>query len=168
MSTTEKDVTQKNFEVVDHNIAAGYVTYIVDLWEGDRNDPATTVTRHIGVWRGESLEKEDGEAFDPDWLDTSSSYSKYRWRPVPKPEPVVWEQIEQVSGDKEAMKAREDYKNLTTKQEDRYYSTAHNTQVDAYEAFMTAVDRVAEDDTDEAAWKTIEQWRMKHAMKHER
>ena len=53
MSTTEKDVTQKNFEVVDHNIAAGYVTYIVDLWEGDRNDPATTVTRHIGVWRGE-------------------------------------------------------------------------------------------------------------------
>lgn len=167
MSDTAEEVADlRQFEIIDHNIAAGYVTYIVDLWDGVRKDPAVSITRYIGVWREEKLEKEDGEAFDPSfWAPKTSRYS-YRNNPVP--EPLAWERIEVVrAADQELLRFKSEQA-LELGEGDSYLYGSRRNRVELYKKFMDAIDTLANNPDDEAAWQDVEQYRNYNARLHEK
>lgn len=154
------------YEIIDHNIIPdSYVTYIVDIWEGDRNDPATGVGRYIGVWNGDDLETEEQGAFDPDF---TMARSKRKWDPKPTPEPLHWALLEETKKpDRSAENHRDQEQNLTKKKEG-YYQNKQNRAVDLYTAFLDAIDTLAEDDTNEQAWRAVEAWRSRLNDEHEK
>lgn len=156
--------TSVNFDVLDHHVTPGmeYVTLIVDVWRGDRKDPATAVDRYLGLWSGESLENGDGEAVDP-------SFSQHGWKGVvPNPEPLVWECFEHIKTADRTAESHKEQTDRLQKRNDGYGSTHHNRQVDLYEAFLEAIERVAVDDTDEEAWTAITAWRNRLDEQYER
>jgi len=163
-STEEVAVDLKQFEIVDHNIAVGYVTYIVDMWDGDKADPTVSVVRRIGVWRGEQLEKEDGEAFDPDfWGDRT----RYSYRIEPNPKPLVFEILETVKeADKELVRFKNDQEGELGQGKYRYGAAQRRAEL--YQAFMDAIDTLAKWPENEAAWKAVEKWRNYNARLHEK
>jgi len=164
-STAEEKVDLKRFEIYDHNVTSEYVTYMVDLWEGDRKDPAVSVTRYIGVWHGEQLEKEDGEAFDPDFWGDRNRYS-YRIEPIPRP--LMWHVVEETKkADKELLQFKNDQQNELG--EGRLYRYgASQKRAELYQLFMNAIDTLAKWPEDEAAWKHVERWRNYNARLHEK
>jgi hypothetical protein len=169
IAETEKQGEQ--YLIIDHNIVPGqYVTYIVDIWSGNLHDPATEIKRYIGLWRAEDLETEEAGAFDPDFSKARGrtvSYSYGSWRGG-SPEPLVWEEVEvRKTADKSAKDHKKEDKQLTTKKEG-FNATSHNKIVDQYQAFLDAVDRVAEDDGDEEAWAAIDAWRNRLNAIHEK
>jgi len=167
MSSTEEVVDLRHFEIIDHNIAAGYVTYIVDLWEGNRNDPTVNVVRHIGVWLGEVLEKEDGEAFDPSFYPKGSP-SRYVYKNKPdNPPPLVWETIEVVKkADAELVRFKNDQQSELAEGRYRYGSAQRRAEL--YQAFMNAIDYLAKWPEDEHSWKAVDAWRNYNARLHEK
>src|SRR6516162_5498097 len=99
MSATEEKLRAK---IVDREVlqSAGLVTYVVDVWRGDREDPATPVTRYIGVWKSDQLEG------DP--TISMSNPGGYSERITQKPEAMVWEKLETVKiADKEAQQFKD-------------------------------------------------------------
>jgi hypothetical protein len=162
MSATEER-THK-WEIVDHDVhqMSGLVAYVVDVWEGDKNDPATSITRHYGVWDGDKLETEDGTAFDPDfWPENAYSY-----RPRPKPEPLVWESLNEV---KKADSGARTFK----RDQERMLDTGHSygeagKQRLLYSTFMNAIDVIAADPDNAEAWAAVDAWRDYRAMQYEK
>lgn len=160
MSTAEETTTQ--FEIIDHNITPEYVTYIVDLWVGNRHDPAVGIMRHIGVWHSEDLETEERGAFDPDFAAVHPN----RYRSQPKPEPLLWDTLEEV---KAAEKDAERFKNeqnaaLNT---EGYSYNRDKTHDGLYARFLDAVDVLAADGENVEAWLAVDQFRDYSAKKHE-
>jgi hypothetical protein len=169
--------TRVGYEVIDHNIVPDlYVTYIVDVWEGDRSDPATGVTRFIGVWRAEDLETEERGAFDPDFTQVTDynyrySYSRgsRSWRKSDTPEPLVWEVVETTKeADEGAQKMRSEYENMTDPEARAYTYGAQRIHKDLYVKFLDAVDILAEDPDNEEAWEDVKAFRDNQALKHEK
>lgn len=152
------------FEILDHNIAAGYVTYIVDLWEGDRTDPAVGVTRYIGVWDENVLETEERGAFNPDFTSASGSY--YSGSRM-KPPALVWTEIGQTKKQvREAEQFKSQLNNLMNN--DRYsYGVAASTK-DRFQKFMAAIDKLATDNSDAEAWEAVHAWRERLALAYEK
>ena len=168
MSSTETTEVPdlRQFEIVDHNIAAGYVTYIVDLWDGDRNDPTVSINRYIGTWRGENLEKEDGEAFDPSFWPKDRS--RYTYRNRPSPDPLVWERLETVKeADQQLLRFKQDQENQLG-DNSRYLYGGAQRRVELYQKFMDAIDVLAKRPDDEEAWKHVTRWRNFNARLHEK
>jgi len=167
MSSTEEKVDLRHFEIYDHNVTSEYVTYMVDLWEGDRNDPTVSVVRYIGVWLGEVLEKEDGEAFDPSFYPKDPSRYVYKNKPN-NPPPLVWEVVAVVKeADQELVKFKNDQQNELG--EGRLYRYgASQKRAELYQLFMNAIDTLAKWPEDEAAWKHVERWRNYNARLHEK
>lgn len=160
----------EQYLVIDHNIVTDmYVTYIVDIWSGDLNDPATGITRYIGVWKAEDLETEERGAFDPDFSKarTSRSYYYGDWQGG-DPQPLLWEALEETKKpDKDASDHKEEHEQFSERREG-YYSHSHNSLVDQYQAFLDAIDRVARDESDEEAWTIINTWRNRQNAQYER
>lgn len=158
---------QEQYEIQDHNIAAGYVTYIVDLWTGDASDPAVGVERWIGVWHENDLESEELGGFDPDFNRT-----RYGYRREPKPEPLVWEQVEVIKeADDAARRMQRESEQLLDDNDDggyNYQRMKTKPVRDLYQAFIDAIERLAVDDTDEEAWTAVEAWRSHNALRHEK
>jgi hypothetical protein len=162
-SVSDEVVDLKKFEIFDHNITSEYVTYIVDLWEGDKNDPAVSITRYIGVWRGDQLEKEDGEAFDPDFW--GESRSRYTYRLEPKPKPLAWTTVETVKeADKELLSFKTQQENMLNK--NQYYGK--NRRAELYQEFLDAIDILALWPDREDMWKKVEAYRRYNAHSHEK
>jgi len=162
-----------HFEILDHNIILelDYVSYILDVWAGEKTDPATTITRYIGVWKGADLEKEDGEAFDPDFGE-SGYVSRYgiNSREV-KPKPLHWDVLEEVQkADREAEQHRSESESLERPLDDSHYdySGRRAASKEQHEAFWAAIERVSENDDDEEAWETINKYRLRYVMQHEK
>lgn len=145
-----------NYNVVDGD---AYLSLVVDVWAGDPEDPATEVSRFFGVWRRSDL---DGEAQDL----TISQDGWYDYEI--KPKPLLWELIETTKeADDRAIKHQQESEHLLTRVEGYDYS-GHNRQVDLYEAFLDAIERVAKDENDEEAWEIIERWRSRVSDKYEK
>lgn len=151
------------FEIIDHNIAAGYVRYIVDLWEGDRTDPAVGVTRYIGVWNENVLETEERGAFDPDFTSARGSYYGSRM----KPPALVWAEIGETKKQvREAEQFKHQLKSLMNN--DRYSYGARQSEKDRFQKFMAAIDKLATDNSDQEAWEAVHAWRERLALAHEK
>lgn len=164
-----------NFEIVDHNIIPDqYVTYIVDVWQGDRKDPATRITRYIGTWRASDLETEEGEAFDPDFsfpdvpqyrIDRISMYEFDR----KKSRPLVWDRLETVQEpDQDLLQHREAHDRLSEQNGHTPLSWRTASSGVGYEQFLQAIDAVAVNEDDEEAWATIDKWRQRQMPEAER
>jgi len=169
MSNTAEEVVvdERQSEIIDHNIAAGYVTYIVDRWEGDRNDPTVSVTRYIGVWRDDQLEKPDGEAFDPPFWPTEKSRYSYRSEPD-NPKPLVWQTVETMKeADQELVRFKNDQNNELG-EGSRYQYGSAKRRSELYQEFMDAIDTLAKFPENEEAWKKVERWRNFNARLHEK
>lgn len=167
--STRAEVAIPQFLIIDHNVIPDqYVTYIVDLWEGDLRDPATSVLRYIGTWRAEDLEKEDGQAFDPDFL----AYQNARYGRYPDPKPLLWEQLEDKpvkGGDESARTARNDEELLTDPARAEGYSGHRvKAQQEQYAAFWDAIDRIDAGEDSDDLWNTIDTWRLRYQMLHEK
>lgn len=166
MSNLE-EMTKTGFEIQDHNIAAGYVTYIIDIWKGDKNDPAVSINRYIGVWKDDQLEKEDGEAFDPDFAGCKD----FSYRSYIEPRPMIWEQMETIKkADASVQNFRREMERAMTKRQRYDYRESKYVDVEEkspFEIFMDAVDRVAVDEGDEEAWAIIEAHRARVAERHD-
>jgi len=168
MSNTAEEVVvdERQSEIIDHNIAAGYVTYIVDRWEGDRNDPTVGVVRYIGVWRDDQLEKPDGEAFDPPFWPKDKSRYSYRTEPD-SPKPLVWQQVEITKeADHELVRFKNDQESELAEGKYRYGSAARRSEL--YQKFMDAIDTLAKWPENEEAWKVVDRWRSYNAKLHEK
>lgn len=155
-------------EVQDKNYAAGYVTYIVDLWQGSATDPAVGITRWLGLWHESVLL--DSEFGEPDWAEVfGRGYMR-----EPKPNPLIWAQVEIVkeADDAARLAARNDEDMMEPVDPDqpqyRYINATKQKQKTLYQAFIAAIDRLAQDDTDAEAWAAIDAWRDYNAKLHEK
>jgi len=143
------------YEIIDHNVTPDqeYVTLILDIWMGDRNDLATGIDRYIGVWRGSALETDEGEAINP-------SFEKHSWRryvPEPKPDTLVWEKMESIKEvDRDAQSHQTESAALMS---GSYFGYDSGIKEGQYESFLDAIDRLAENYEDESAWEAVNNWR---------
>ena len=174
MSTTEEH-SKINWDVIDANIIPDlYVTWIVDIWQGHRHDPATTIMRYLGVWRTDQLEKEDGEAVDPDLSGAGGSRSRYGASEYDiKPRPIHWTRLETIKlGDSEAESYKESQQGYARAAERAGENTwqphGKATKAVMYTAFLDAIDVLASDPTNEAAWAAVDEWRGTTALENER
>ena len=163
-----------NYEIIDHNVIPDlYVTYIVDLWEGDKTDPATEVSRFIALFAAGELETEEGVAFDPNFEAVSpgyrtSYYSKHSPREL-VPEALVWDTVETIKeADKESLRYKEETERLLKRSESTYSGAKHNAEVDRYQAFLDAIDRLAAGDESEETYTAIDAWRNRLVERYEK
>lgn len=165
MSPTEVEIDGVHFETVDINVIPdSYVTWIVDIWEGDRRDPAVAIGRYIGVWRGEQLEDKEGNAVDPDFSELNGR--SYSYERNIKPRPMHWSLLEEVkTADRDAENAKHQHEALMS---DGYSYGSETTRKKLYKAFMEAIDVLGDDPNNETAWEAVEAWRSYQAHKHEK
>jgi hypothetical protein len=162
-------------EIVDHNIVGDeYVTYIVDLWQGDRNDPSTHVERYIGTWRADALETEERGAFDPDFTfpelsrHDTANISIYYFRSG-NVRPLQWDNLETVQkADEDVLQHRRAHEQLTDQNGHVPYAWRMSGVTATYEGFLNAIDRVSENEEDEEAWDIIDNWRLRQMPEAER
>jgi hypothetical protein len=148
---------ERHIDIIDHNIVGEeYVTYIVDMWAGDRTDPAVDITRYLGCWNASDLVNADGESNDPDFWGGRDRYSYYT-RPTPRP--ITWETLgEKKKGQSDAKSFKKIQETLTG---DSYGSS------ELYKKFLDAIDTVAGDPDNEAAWAAIDAYRRGQALQYE-
>lgn len=157
------------YETIDVNIVPDlYVTWIVDLWQGEKTDPATAITRYIGVWRAEVLENEKGEAIDPVFSEKMlGAYNALRYI---SPTPMHWQALESIKeADSEAQNFRSQMEDaLRPRERFDYNRREHIEERSPMEEFMDAIDRLAVDDTDQEAWAIVQARRKAQIEKMER
>ena len=155
------------YEIIDHNVIPDlYVVYIVDIWDGNRNDPAVGVERYIGVWAWDALENEDGSAKDPSFNEYDGS--RYSYRSRIKPEPLHWDALETVKeADRESQRFKQDSDSAADTERYRY-SPGSQRAAQLYKEFLIGIDMLAEDDKNEQAWEMVEKYRQYQAQRHEK
>ena len=165
MSATEEKLRAK---IVDHEVlqSAGLVTYVIDVWRGDREDPATAVERYLGVWNSDDLVTEDDEAITPT-ISIRTGYSYRGGDYGQKPEAKFWQKLEVIkAADKEAEQFKGHTEHMMNEGGYSYGEMA--TQKRKYQAFMRALDVLAIDEGNEEAWAMVEEYREYQALKHEK
>jgi hypothetical protein len=149
--------------IVDHEIleSAGLVVYVIDIWRGDKNDPAVAVERYYGLWDAEGLVSEDGEAITP--TISMGNYDRFKQTP----EAIKWEKLETVkAADKEAEQFKRHHDNQMD--EGGYAWGEAREQKYKYQQFMRALDILAADEDNEEAWAAVKEYRDYQALKHEK
>lgn len=166
-TTVDEKPDLRQAEIIDHNVAAGYVTYIVDRWDGDKDDPTVAIVRFIGVWKEEDLETEERGAFDP--LFWPKDVSRYSYRNEPTDPPALhWHMLESVKeADKELVKFKNDHENMTGESSQFTYGS-QKKRVDLYREFLDAIDLLAKYPDNEEAWARVERWRNYNARLYEK
>jgi len=171
MSNTEVSPTQAQYEIIDHNIVPDmYVTYIVDLWEGAKNDPATEITRYIICYDHASPAfGEDGDK-DPDFGNLEEKWGhRYSEPSGAGDDPLVFKRLETVkTADREAKQYKDAIKNYTDPERQRYSYGGEKRRSELYNEFMDAVDVIATDPDNAVAWAAIDAWKKFNAERHEK
>ena len=148
-----------NYEILDHNIAAGYVSYIVEMWNGDdRTALAAEVNQYLFLWDAENeiFTGPDDVALDPDFGQVDR-YGEFR------PEnrahsPLVSQKIRKVKeADRDALNFEKTQRDKLDPEGYRGYGSS-GTDKDMYVSFMDAIDAVGQNEDDEAAWQKIDAW----------
>lgn len=154
-----------SYLVVDHEVAQNtdLVIYVLDVWQGDRKDPAVGVSRWMGVFKGEDLTTDDGEALDPDFSKYKPGYSEGKIIP----QPLFWQLLEEIKKeDREA----ERYKSQTAAllaRDDYSYGTRLKEKT-LYQGFVEAIDILAVDGENAEAWAAVDAYREHKALEYER
>lgn len=160
MSSTAEE-TKYHAEIIQHETGdgTGYVIYIFDWWEGNRNDPAVSVHRFIAVYDGEAMEE------DPDF----AVRSRYRYGigegPDVKPVPL---HMATLGTTKEADRDALEYKNAMNRVESEGHRAFGSASSVRFNDFATMIERVAANPEDEEAWEKIEEYRMWQATKNDK
>lgn len=168
MSPPEVEVEGVHYDTIDINIIPdSYVTWIVDVWTGNRNDPAVGVTRYIGVWRGEDLEDAEGNAIDPDFSQLSER--RYSWDRQIKPHPLHWHALETVKeSEGDARSFKNDVESMSPDNRSYTYNSKLRRKAELYQEFLKAIDILAASPEDVYAWAAVEAWRQHNAQLHEK
>jgi hypothetical protein len=155
-----------SFLIVDHEIAQNtdLVIYVLDVWQGDREDPAVGVARYMGVFKGEDLTTDDGEALDPDFSKWKPGY--YNEKKI-IPQPLFWETLEEIKkGDRDAENFKRQTEGLLLK--DDYSFGSRHVERTLYQGFVEAIDILAVDGENEEAWAAVNKYREHKALEYER
>jgi hypothetical protein len=133
-----------------------YVTIILDVWKGDRDDPAVEVIRYLSLFSVEEA---------PEVFLFNDGYYSTRLKEAQKP--IIWKEIgHQKTAVQEAKQHKGQYEQMT--REDRYGYGVVSRDKERYMAFMDAIDALHEDPQDEEAWKKVDSWRSHMATLHEK
>jgi len=153
--------------IVDHEVleSAGLVTYVVDVWRGDKDDPAVAVTRYLGVWDADDLVGEDDEALTPTIsLRNPGGYSESLTQ---KPQAKIWEQLKTVkAADQDARQFKSHDEHMMS--DSGYMYGERRLEREKYQNFMRALDVLSVDETNEEAWALVDEWRKYQALKYEK
>jgi len=160
-------------DVIDVNIIPDlYVTYIVDVWDGPRHDPATQAERYICVFAHESpaLQTEDGGAKDPDFGAVAEKWrSRYSDPSGKGDDPLVWKHLQDIKvADRESKFFKDQQEKYADPENYRYSYGTEKTRAQLYNDFMDAVDTLVTDPDNAVAWEAVEKWRKFNAERHER
>lgn len=135
-----------------------YVTVILDLWKGDRDDPAVGVSRFLALFNISSV---------PDEFKFNHQYYGYR---LSDPESaILWEHLGDVK--KEDKGARDHQQNddfMLDENEERWRPPEVVKRKLLYQQFIAAIDVLAVDYENEEAWAAVDAWRGYHATLHEK
>jgi hypothetical protein len=164
---TEVAESTVQFEIIDHNVIPDqYIVYIVDLWDGNKNDPAVGVNRYIGVWKWDVLEDEQGDALDPSFA--SADLGRYSMSRSIKPEPLHWDHLEVMkAADRESERFKQDSDHASNAEYHRY-SPSSKRSAELYNEFLIGIDMLAKDENNEQAWEMVEKYRTYQAQKNEK
>lgn len=135
------------------------------LSDGPLVDPATTIERRCAIFRSQECSINDEEGLRKQ-IAKGKEKGGYWYDGLPgaiSDEPFEAQQ----EGDSSANDHREQQKDMLT-ESTGYRSWDHNAKKEKYEAFLEAIDTLAEDYEDEAAWAAIEEWRQQHVLQYER
>lgn len=151
------------YETIDVNIIPDlYVTWIVDIWRGDRNDPAVDVERYIGVWDAAVLEDEDGNAVDP-----SFESRRYGMGVQPTIAARHWEVLDHIKKSDSAARTFKKQQDDLFNPDSYAYGSTH-THKSLYTEFMNAIDVLVEQPDNKEAWEAVDAFRKNQAMQHEK
>ena len=146
-----------------------YEAVVIELWLGDRSDLATSVDRYMLVYEPEQMgEHLYIEKSYSGWeLALAENASNTYRRASQVPGVVLWQIIAEVKkADREAMNHASAEESMLNKEFRRYgYDGRRN---EAFEAFLTAIDTLAENYEDESAWAAVDGFRSIYAEQHEK
>lgn len=158
------------------NLINGYTVIMYETWLGeDRTDPACQIEEWLSLFVTEDLPEEDSGATGmiregTDYYVKESRYSYHNHFEGLKGAKLN----EKVSIVKETdHDAARHQKESEAMMPDAMEASSYNRMRYSiggvqYEDFLAAIDRVAEDDSDKEAWKTIETWRSRSLRAEER
>lgn len=146
----------------------GYTVLIVDLWEGDRDDPRVAVNRYQGLFASD-VDLEDYELrsrYSEIELRSKKGGESSRYGDV---EGVLsWEHVHIVKEKDDRAQRMASEEELLDPNSDRGRYSVTSAERDLYQEFLNAIDTLAVDYGNEKAWEAIDAWRSVQAMKHER
>jgi|SRR6516165_8203072 hypothetical protein len=146
-----------------------YEAVVIELWLGDRSDLATSVDRYMLVYEPEKMgEHLYIEKSYSSWELATSENASQSWRRASQvPGVAVWTHIAEVkTADRDAMNHSSAEESMLNKEFRRYgYDGRRN---EAFEAFLTAIDTLAENYEDEQAWAAVDGFRSIYAEQHEK
>lgn len=141
------------------NEGTDYITVILELWQGDRDDPITSVNRYLALFDGTTLDGEsisDLISFDPDYYGFKV-----------KPEPLVWDQFKEVKESDDAARQHSSNEDHLINQANSGWGS-NKDKANLFVKFLAAIDVLAESEEDEAAWTDITAWLEYQAHLHEK
>ena len=153
---SRRNVEEKHIEELGRSHIPGtdYVTIVVDVWAGERDDPATEILRYQATYN--VVDVPETIALDDD-----------RWGWSVAGPVITFEQLDAVQkSDTGAKHFRTEYQQMTDPE--AYAGWDMRTQKELYTAMLDAIDVLAEDDGNEEAWAAIDAYRGHIAVKHEK
>jgi len=139
------------YTMIDQVNVADYITMVIEVYDGDREDPATEIRRYQATYPSNW----DGE------IELRGSYSLYR----PKGS-LGWVDLEVVK-EKDHDAESYEYAQGNMLNGDRYYSGSGKGRK-LYQAFMEAIDVLSGDDENVDAWAAVDEWRQYQALLNEK
>lgn len=140
-----------------------YVVLVTEIWQGDRNDPATSVSRYMGMWEAGDVPPE-GE------LPLDQRYGSPELERETRKQNLVWESLGLVQGsDRDYRSHRDEYQSMTAEDGGYRYSYGiSRKRKELYVAMLNAVDIIAEDENNKEAWAAIDAYREYWALEQEK
>jgi hypothetical protein len=152
---TDKKEVPYTLAKLSQAVVGEYSVLIYELASGDPMDPASTVERRLATYQG----KVPPKPFDEPKSSYYGEFERLRDAKLDERLEIVQE------GDYTAQQHREATRSLLQVKKGHAY--VYGAQV-TYQEFMDAIERVANDDTDEEAWGVIDQWRRRQLRSEER
>jgi hypothetical protein len=137
-----------------------YTIIVYDAWEPNvpKDDPSTSLERRMAIFVT-GKEPADG---------MSLKIPRDHWR-FDGLEGAIADEVVEIlrEADREAQRLlQEEQQMLSQGRRFNYTTSSYEDTASEYENFLQAIERVADDDQDDDAWTTIEQWRERQ-MRHE-
>jgi len=141
------------------SVKTGYLIVIYEVWSGmvEKDDPATDLERWASVYNGDT----------PKDVELKMMDSRYGFEGLEGAEQNIY--LETV---READSSVQEHMNdqerlLKSGQTWNYQTNSYEDRGSAYEKFLGAIERAADNDEDEEAWAIINEWRTTRQLRDE-